>query len=325
MKSKVVPALLTMILIFGFTFIAQAEDIDWPKENITLTICYGAGGTTDISSRYVANFMEKEWGVKVVCENKPGGGGITTASLNSQKKPDGYSLCSIPASPLTIAPHRQKLPYDPMKDITLIAQYAYWNFAVAVKTNSPFESFSDIIEYARKNPGKLSYGVSGAGNTQHLLMEMLFDQEGVDVVGVPFKSGAEAVAATLGGHIDFMAGVSEWLPSVRSGDMKLIVCLDAQRMEEFPEIPSILELGYKSYAAANFLGIAAPPGVDPRIVKKIQDTVEKVCKDPGFIALMNKIQFPIKFRGHEEWTEFTKKTYEEMKSAIDKAGLGIQK
>lgn len=74
-----------------------------------------------------------------------------------------------------------------------------------------------------------------------------------------------------------------------------------------------------------FLGIAAPPGVDPRIVKKIQDTVEKVCKDPGFIALMNKIQFPIKFRGHEEWTEFTKKTYEEMKSAIDKAGLGIQK
>ncbi|WP_321368380.1 tripartite tricarboxylate transporter substrate binding protein [uncultured Desulfuromusa sp.] len=320
MKKMFMLFVLSLSLIL--TSVSFADE--WPNKNINLYIGFGAGGTTDMSARLLAQLLEEDLGVKVVTENKPGGGGVVLASLMSAMKPDGYSLMTLSASPVSITPNRQKLTYDPFADITLIAQYGIWNFAVAVPANSPFNTLKEMIEFARANPGKVTFSTSGTGNTQHLVMEQINTFEKIKMIAVPFKSGAEAAAAAMGGHVTCMVGVSEWIGPVKSGDMKLLASMDEERMHDFPDVPTLLELGYDFYADTNFLGIAGPGGMPEDIVKKIEASIQKATKDQRFIDLMSKLHFPIQFKGHKDWTNVAHSANRRIKIVLEGLGLGIK-
>jgi len=314
-----------VLMVLGLLFCGTVSAADqWPTRPINLTVCYAAGGTTDLSARMIASILEKDLGQKVLCENKPGGAGVLAASLAAKQKPDGYNIFTLPTAAAVIAPHRQKLTYDPLKDLTPICQYATWHFGLVVKADSPFKSFDDLIQYGKKHPGELSYGLSGSGNTQHMVMLRIAMKTGINWKAVPFKSGPEAIGAVLGKHISMMAGVTEWVPQVQSGEMRLLAVFGDKRMKEFPDVPTLKELGYDITAGA-FLGLGGPKGIPESIVAKIDHAVAKAIKDPKFVELMDKMLFPIQYRGSKDFAQYIKEEYKNQGEIIRAAGLGITK
>ena len=164
-------------------------------------------------------------------------------------------------------------------------------------------------------------GLSGSGNPQHLVMERLRLEEGIKWNAIPFKNGAEAVVACMGKHVTAMAGVSEWVPQVQSGDMRLLAVFDDERMKEFPEVPTLKELGY-DIVAPSILGIAGPAGIPGDVVAKIDKAVKNALNDARMVELMEKIMIKIAYLDHEAFTGHVNKVYAEQGEIIKAAGLG---
>ncbi|WP_029725242.1 tripartite tricarboxylate transporter substrate binding protein [Desulfotignum balticum] len=315
--------LLGLALLASLVLVQTGLAKDWPARPLKLTIAYSAGGTTDMSARLLASLLEKELGQPVVCQNKPGGGGTVAASIAATQKPDGYNIFTLVTAPAAITPHMQDLPFDPLTDFTPIARYGLWHYALVVKAGSPFHSLKDLIAFAKENPGKVSYGLSGAGNPQHLVMERLKKASGADWDAVPFKNGAEAVTACMGGHVTAMAGVTEWAPQVKAGEMRLLAVFDDERMKEFPEVPTLKELGY-DIVAPSCLGIAGPKNMPEPIVAKLESAIKKALADPMFVDLMDKVMIKIAYLGSQEFGAYIHKIYEEQGKVINEAGLNAK-
>lgn len=312
--------LLGFFMIVSTFLISNAVAADWPSKPIKLTIAYGAGGTTDMSARLLGSLLEKELGQTVVCQNKPGGGGTVAASIAATQKPDGYELFTLVTAPAALTPHMQEVPFDPLTDFTPIARYGLWHYALVVKADAPFKSFKDFIEYAKANPGRVSYGLSGAGTPQHLVMERLKMEEGIDWKPIPFKSGTEAVTACMGGHVTAVAGVTEWVPQVKGGDMRLLAVFDEERMAEFPDVPTLKELGY-DIVAPSCLGIAGPKGLPEPVVSKLATAIKKAVADPKFVELMERIMIKIAYLDSKAFDAYIRDIYETQGKIIREAGL----
>jgi tripartite-type tricarboxylate transporter receptor subunit TctC len=311
---------LGLSLLVSSLMFTNAMAAEWPSKPIKLTIAYGAGGTTDMSARLLASLLEKELGQTVVCQNKPGGGGSVAASIAATQKPDGYDIFTLVTAPAAITPHMQQLPFNPLTDFTPIARYGLWHYALVVRADSPFKTLGDLISYAKDNPGKVSYGLSGAGTPQHLVMERLKMETGIEWKPIPFKSGTEAVTACMGGHVTAVAGVTEWVPQVKGGDMRLLAVFDAERMDEFPEVPTLRELGY-DIVAPSCLGIAGPKGLPEPVVSKLDAAIKKAITNPQFVELMERIMIKIAYLNSEEFGEYIKEIYEQQGKILKAAGL----
>ncbi len=315
--SKRVFGLLVLVAVLVTT---NGFAADWPNKPIKLTVAYGAGGTTDMSARLLATILEKDLGQTVVVQNKPGGGGSVAASIAATNKPDGYNIFTLVTAPAAITPHMQKLTFNPLTDFTFIARYGLWHYALVVKADSPFKTLDDLIKYAKENPGKVSYGLSGSGNPQHLVMERLKRATGADWKAIPFKNGSQAVTATLGGHVAAVAGVTEWVPQVKAGEMRLLAVFDDERMNEFPDVPTLKELGY-DIVAPSCLGIAGPKDMPASVVARLETAIKKAMDDPQFIELMDKIMIKRAYLDSKNFGVYVKEIYEQQGKIIRDAGL----
>jgi len=307
-----------LVFVLGIFISFSFAEEKWPNKPIRLIIGYGAGGSADLSARMLAPILEKELGQKIVCENKPGGAGTVAASLTATQKPDGYQLFTLVTAPAVLTPHMQDLPFNPLEDFSLISRYAIWQYGLAVRSDSPWKTFDDFIKFAKENPGKVSYSLSGAGNPQHLVMERLGLINGIEWKAIPFKSGPEASAACMGGHTSVIAGTSE---QITTGDMRVLVSFDEERNEAFPDAPTLKELGY-DIVAPSLLGIAGPAGIPEPIVEKLDQAIKKALDDPKFIDLMKKIKFKIAYLDHKEFRKQLELVYKEQGELIKKIGLG---
>jgi len=306
--------------LFLTTFSTSVLAGEWPSRPIRLTIAYGAGGTTDMTARLLASLLEKELGQTVICQNKPGGGGAVAASIAASQRPDGYNIFTIVTAPAVITPHMQNVPFDPLSDFSYIARYGTWNLGVVVPADSPFNSFKELIAYAKQHPGGITYGISGTGTPQHLAMERVAMQEGIDWRAIPFKNGSDAVTAAMGKHVDLMAGATEWISQVRGKDMRLLAVLTEQKMQEFSSVPTLKELGY-SITAPSILGIAGPKGMPEEVVKKLDKAIKKAVQDPKFVSLMDKIVMQVAYLDHEKFKAHVKESYAVQGEILKKAGL----
>ena len=172
----------------------------FPAKPITLVCPWPPGGSTDTHLRQFAQIASKHLGQNVVIENKPGAGGMLGPVAMSRMAPDGYNLSQLPVGAFRI-PHIQKVEWDPLRDFTYIIGITGYTFGVVVKSDSQFKTFKDLIEYARANPGKMSFGSTGTGTSPHLLMEEVGMKTGVQFLHVPFKGNADSTQALMGGHI----------------------------------------------------------------------------------------------------------------------------
>ena len=254
---------------------------EYPSKPITLIIPWPAGGPTDVSMRAMAEAASKHLGQPIVVENKAGGSGtVGPATMAATAKPDGYSIAQMPITVYRL-PMMQKTTWK-ADDFTYIIHLTGYVFAAFASADTPFKKWEDVIDYAKKNPGKVTYGSTGSGGSLHLGMEMLAEKSGIKFTHVPFKGAAEVNAAVAGGHVMLGASGTSVRPLVDAGKARFLNVWTAKRVSFLPEIPTLQDLGYP-YVIDSPWGIAGPKGMDPKVVAKIHDAFKKALEEKSVI------------------------------------------
>jgi tripartite-type tricarboxylate transporter receptor subunit TctC len=306
--------LLLALCLVSTTGIAQG----YPNRPITLIVPWNAGGSTDTHLRKLGELVSKQLGQPIIIENKPGAGGMLgPASMARNAAPDGYTLSQL-AVPAFRQPHMQKVDYDPLKDFTYIIGVSGYTFGVVVKSDSPFKSFKEFIDYAKANPGKLSYGSTGIGTSPHLVMEEVAAKAGVELLHVPFTGNAPSTQALLGGHIMSQSDATGWARHVDAGSFRLLVTFGEQRTRW--GAPTAKELGYDVVSYSPY-GIVGPKGMDPKIVKILHDAFKKAMDDPEHQKLLQTLDQIQWYKSTEDYAKWAAETYVSERKTIERLGL----
>ena len=316
---------LTIILAtLGALVGANAGAQDYPTKPITLIVPWPAGGSTDISMRAIAESASKILGQPVVIDNKAGGSGtVGPATMVAAGKPDGYTIAQIPITVFRL-PLMQEVSWDPAKDFSYIVHLTGYTFGVTTSAESQFKTWKDVVDYAKQNPGKVTYATPGAGTSLHIGMEQIATLAGIKLTQVPFKGGAETNAAVLGQHTMLQADSTGWRPLVDAGKLRLLMVWTSARSPNFPNVPTLKELGYPMVYDSPF-GIAGPKGMDPKIVAKLHDAFKKALDDPAVVATLAKFDMVPNYKNTEDYKKFvTEVTNSELK-VIETLGLAKKK
>lgn len=264
---------------------AQAVAQTWPDRPLQMIVQLPPGTTTDAVARDIAFRMEKELGKSVVVVNKSGASGIVGVSSIARAKPDGYTLGTINYPALTIIPHLQSVPYDPLKDFTHLAVVGPYDYGIFVRADAPWRTFTELVEYGKANPGKLSFGTLGAGTTNQLIMSRLGMDLGMQWVFIPYKGDNESVTALLGGEVDVVNGsANATLPQVKAGKLRMLAATGGNRWAALPDVPTLRETGLVDYAQTSYFSLAAPAGIPQDARERIARALQNILTDPKVVA-----------------------------------------
>lgn len=280
----------------------------FPTKPIKLWVAYGAGGSTDQIARAMGVRLGQILGQPVIIENKPGASGLLAAAQLAKAPADGYTL-GVTAVGIFRAPHIEKTQVDPMKDLTYVSMINEFSLLIAVKKDAPWKDMVDLVEYGKRNPGKLSFASPGVLSTQHLALSQLGGVTGVQWTHVPYKGDAESIAATLGGFTQLVGASNTILPFVESGEMRVLASMNETRLSEFPQIPTLKELGFPVVGASS-LGIIAPQGLKPEVLRKLETAFGEVVKDKQFLASVKALGVEPRYMNSEQYTRYARETFD---------------
>lgn len=288
MKTGLAGCLLVLSLFVGLNVSIAAEP-GYPTKEIGIIGAYGPGAGTDLAARMIAENSKKFFGQEVIVSNQPGGGGRVAVTLLAKAKPDGYTLGSVDSNILVLKPHMEKVLYK-FDDFTYISQFGVLRFGIVVPTASPFLTFKDFLEFARANPDKLTVSNVGMGSTGHLCVGALNLIEGVRMKPIPFDGAATAVTAMLGGHVMASSvGFSGFAQHLRAKTVRLLVLMGDERMDSYPDVPTLKELGYPLALQAWYLMIG-PKNMDKAVAKKLEEGFRNALDSPGFTKLAKDLE-----------------------------------
>ncbi|MBI4182932.1 MAG: tripartite tricarboxylate transporter substrate binding protein [Proteobacteria bacterium] len=294
----------------------------YPEKPITFLVPFTAGGATDLTARAIGKVAAKDLGQPMVIVNKPGAGGAAALAELAKAAPDGYTLATFNAIVAAIGPHMREMPFDAKKDFTPIMNYGAYTTFIAVRAAAPWKSLKDLVEYAKANPKVLTAGISAIGASSHLGMARLMAENKAEATFVPFGGGAPAVAALLGGHLGTAVVSGEILPHVRSGEVRLLTLLQDAKVKEFPDLKNIRELGY-DWDLNSWLGIAGPPGMNPAVVKTLEQAFTKAMQDPEFKDVMEKLAMLTIYHDSATAKTVLDKSYDEFGAIVKTLGIGL--
>ena len=271
-----------LLSLAALLFVIQISWAKFPEKPITAIMCWSAGGTIDLSFRPLAAAAGRILGQQIIIETKPGGAGGVGMGLLKTRKGDGYNMGVTTISTL-IHQHMNKVPYDLLKDFMPIMQYSDAPYGIAVLASAPWKTFKEFVDYAKANPGKVRFSSSSPGDPGGFLtMSTLANKFQVDWIHVPFEGGMPGMAALLGGHVEAYAATLGIVTSnVRAGKLRLLVTFGEKRLEKFPDIPTLKELGIP-VVAPSFSALFVPRGVPPEILETLHQAFRKAMDDPDF-------------------------------------------
>ncbi len=314
-----VPLILVLTLIAVKEGLTQ-EGARYPSRPVNIIVPMSSGTSSDLGVRILAKEAEKYLGQPIIVVNKAGGGGSVGYSAVAKAKPDGYNIgLFIGAAPSFIMPFLEKLPYHPIKDFKHILQYLSIHLGVIVKGDSPFKSFKELIEYARQNPKKITYGTNAPRSIANLIIEQVSKKEGIQLTHIPFKSSTEFQTALLGDHIQFAAGDFNF-PMIEAGQTRLLLSFMEKRSDDFPQIPVLKDLGYDIPCPA-MNGLFAPRDIPEDAVKKLEESFSKAMKEPAFVKGVRDLHLPIFYRNSSDVEDYMARTYEVFSRILEEMGL----
>jgi tripartite-type tricarboxylate transporter receptor subunit TctC len=319
-RRRLLQAGLTSAAALALPTLAQAQA--YPAKPVRLICPWPAGGSTDAVMRSLAESASKSLGQQVIIDNKPGAGGMLGANELVNAKPDGYTLSQLPHGVFRI-PHMQKVQFDTLNDFTWIVCLTGYTFGLVVPADSPIRSVKDFVDYAKANPGKLTYGSTGAGTSPHLAVEEFAQRAGIQLNHIPFKGNAENMQAILGGHIMAASDATGWAPHVASGKLRLIATYGSKRTKRWPDVPTLDELGYKTVSDSPF-GVCGPKGMDPAVVRVIHDAFRKTLDDPKVIETFDKYDQTTIYMDTPTYTRWARETFATEKATIERLGLAAK-
>lgn len=255
----------------------------YPDKPLTMVVPFSAGGTTDILARIVGQALGQELGQTIIIDNKPGAGGNIGAQQASRAKADGYTLFmgTVGTHAINQALYK-KLPYDPVKDFAPLSRVANVPNLLVAHPSRPYKTVQEMIAYAKKHPGEVTYGSPGSGASPHVSGALFQSMTGAEMTHVPYKGSAPAISDLLGNQIAVMFdNMPSAIQHVRSGKLRPIAVTTAKRSPELPDVPTIAEAGVPGYEATSWFGLWAVAGTPAPILTKLQTALTKVLKDPA--------------------------------------------
>ncbi len=254
----------------------------WPAQPVRWIVPYPAGGGADVVARTVASGIEKPLGQTIVVENRPGAATIIGATAISQAEPSGYVIGTADSGTLAYNPTLYaKLAYDPSK-FTYIGGIAKFPLLLAVNVNSPYKTVDDVIQAAKKEPGKLTAASAGAGSPHHLALELFKQRTGANLLHVPYKGAAPAIQDLLGGQVDVMfIDLAAGLPNGKAGKLRVLAAATPERVAVLPDTPTMAEQGVSDFTAYAWQGLVAPGGLPEPVVKKLSAELDAALKSPA--------------------------------------------
>ena len=262
---------------FGSAF-AQS----YPNKPVRMVVGSAPGSGNDIAARILAARISEFWGQQIVIENRPGANQAIAAELVARASADGYTLLQCGVVSVAINPALyKKLRYDPRQDFAPVSLIAKAPNVLVVHPSAPIISVNEFVAYVRANPGKFNYGSSGIGSTLHLSMEMLRAATGIDMVHVPYKGGALAMADLLGGHVlAIFENVPVAVAAARAGKVRPLGITAARRSAQLPEVPTFAEAGFPGFEISAWYGVCAPAATPQAVLAKLNDVVVKALNQP---------------------------------------------
>ncbi len=272
---------LIVVLAAAFCLPARAE---YPDKPIRLIVPQAAGSATDTLARILSAELGKQLGQQILVDNRPGGALTIGLDLTAKSEPDGYTLCMGPIGALAITRHMvAKLPYDIERDFQPIALVARGHMLLAVAPDAPFRTVAELIDYAKKNPGKLSNASSSNGSPGHVGGELFKFMAGVEIVHVPYRGGAAAINDLIAGRVQLMfESLNSIAPFARAGTVRALAVTGEHRSPGFPDLPTVAEAGVPGYAAPTWSGVIGPAGIPRPIVDKLNAAINRAINTPSF-------------------------------------------
>ena len=294
----------------------------FPAKPIRYICPWPAGGSTDAVLRALAESAAKTLGQQIIVDNKPGAGGMLGANELVNAKPDGYTISQLPHGVFRI-PHMQKTAFDTLKDFTWIACLTGYTFGLVVPADSAFKTIKDFVDYAKANPGKLTYGSTGIGTSPHLAVEEFAQRAGIQLNHIPFKGNADNMQAVLGGHVMAASDATGWGPHVNAGKLRLLATYGSKRTKRWPTVATLDELGYKTVSDSPF-GVCGPKGMDPEVTKTLHDAFKKSLDDPAVLTTFEKFDQSVIYMGTDEYTRWARETFAAEKATIERLGMAAK-
>jgi len=294
----------------------------YPEKAIKLIVGTQPGGLIDLGARAWSDDLSKKLGVPILIQNQGGGGGTLALTDASKAKPDGYTLAAASQTPIVISPTVTPggLPYDSAKDFVPIGAFGITPTLIVVNSTSPFKTIEELLDYAKKNPGKLNFGSAGVGTISHFDLELIKIYARIDVAHVPFKGSTPAVSALLGNHVDALIIALPALPGqIKAGRIRGLAT--TTKINDFPDIPLFSEKGLKEAGMATWAGFFAPAKISPEVHKKLAQAFESVVKDQAVIRKLENVGFTSYYLGPDALAKLIKEELISTAEIAKKAGI----
>lgn len=275
MKSK----LFAIAALLALPFTASAQD--WPNKPVKIIVPYPPGGAVDVVTRKVAEKLQDQLHQPFVVENKPGASSVIGASFAAKAPADGYTLMANDMSYSMLPYVFKSLPFDHERDLVPVTTTMFAPYAIAVKADGPYKTLQQLLDAARAQPGKLTFGSGGPGSAPHFATESLALAANVRLTHIPYKGASEAMTGLISGQVDLvMASTASLLGQHRGGKARIIAVSGNQRLAALPDVPTFAEAGLKGFGILNFNGLWAPKGTPREVIAKLQAEVAKAVAAP---------------------------------------------
>ena len=316
----------TLLLASAVLCAGAASAQDWKPTTTVRIIVPNQGGTVDLLARLVAPKLQESFGQAVIVENKPGGGGNIGTDAVAKAAPDGQTILVGFTAPITVNSTLFKsMPYDPQKDLAPIMLAVTTPQFLTVTPSLPVHSVAELLAYAKKQPGKLSYGSISIGSASHLTMEMFKSAAGVDIVHIPYKGSAPAVTDLLGGNVQAAFLVpGNVLPHLKDGRLRILASTGRKRFPGTPGVPTLIESGFKDFEAIAWIGFLAPGGTPRPIIKRYHDELVRILRLPDVHKRLTDIQFEIVASTPQEFAEYIRWETPRWAAVIKQTGAHVE-
>lgn len=299
--------------------ITAANAASYPEKPITFICPWPAGGTADQTMRALCTAAARDLGQPIVVENRVGAAGMIGLKALASAKSDGYTVGQIPIS-VTRFSQLGSVAVDPLKDLTYLARTSGQTFGIACLSVSRWKSLQDLVQEARAQPGKITYAHSGVGGATHVGMEEFALSAGIRLNHIPFKGGADALQAVLGGHVDMLVDSSSWAPLVEAGKMRLLATWGEQRTAKFKESPNLKDAGFNVVVDAPN-GVGAPRGLDPAIAIRLRQAFRVGVQSEEFRQACEEIDAPVLYLDGPDYEQYVHQVYKKETLLIEKLRL----
>jgi tripartite-type tricarboxylate transporter receptor subunit TctC len=322
-KNKILKGL--SLLLFSSLIITHVYAQNYPNHTVKIIVAQAAGASPDVVARTLASKLTDAWKTSVIVENKPGANGNLGMDLVAKAPPDGYTLGLVVPSVMVVNPYVYKnMPFKPLDDLAPITQISSIIFSLVSNPQRPYQTVDELIAYAKKHPGEINYSSAGVGNLQHLAAELFSIKAGIKMNHIPNKGDSAALVDVMGGQTDIMfVPLASAINQIKAGKLHLMALASKKRVSQFPNVPTMIELGQPDILIEGWTGLVAPAGTPENILEEIQKEVRQIVLEGNTKNSIESQGFEVIASSPKEFKQFLRQESNKWGNVIQKSAINL--